>query len=291
MEKIVPQVVRDPQELSDKLAALRKAGKTIGLVPTMGALHEGHLSLVLKSKSACDVTVVSVFVNPTQFAPCEDYERYPRVLDEDLALLDMIDGVDFVFAPTHGDMYPKDFDTAVHIGGVTQRLEGEFRPTHFDGVAVVVLKLFNITQPDMAFFGQKDFQQACAIRKMVRDLNLRVEIEVCPIIREKGGLALSSRNKYLTPRQRNDALVLHDALEKAKFLVHSGMRDAAAIKEEMRHIIEKAPDAKIDYISIVEPETLHELTRVSGNVVALVAVKFGATRLIDNIVIEPKPRT
>lgn len=288
MEKIVPEVIRDPKELADRLAAIRRTGKRVGLVPTMGALHYGHLSLVLASKSACDVTVVSVFVNPTQFAPGEDYEKYPRTLDADLAMLDQIDGVDFVFAPAPDAVYPRGFDASVHIGGVTKRLEGEFRPTHFDGVALVVLKLFNITGADKAFFGQKDYQQAAVIKKMVRDLNLPIEIEVCPIVREKDGLAMSSRNQYLSEEERKNALVLYEALGQAEFRIHSGQRETAAIRDEIRRMIEKVPGTKIDYVSIAEPDSLEELARVAGNVVVLLAVRFGSTRLIDNMIIQPR---
>ena len=288
MEKIVPEVIHDPQELAERLAAIRRSGKSVGLVPTMGALHYGHLSLALASKSACDVTVVSVFVNPTQFAPGEDYEKYPRTLDADLAMLDQIDGVDFVFAPAPDAIYPRGFDASVHVGGVTRRLEGEFRPTHFDGVALVVLKLFNITGADRAFFGQKDYQQSVVIRKMVRDLNLPIEIEVCPIVREKDGLAMSSRNQYLSEEERKNALVLYESLGQAEFRIHSGERDAEAIRAEIRQMIEKVPGTKIDYVALVDPDSLEELARVAGNVAVLLAVRFGATRLIDNMIIKPK---
>ena len=248
MDVIVPEVINDPAILAEKLAAVRKSGKTVGLVPTMGALHLGHLSLVLASKGACDVTVVSIFVNPTQFAPNEDYAEYPRTLDADLEMLEMIKGVDFVFAPSPEAMYPRGFDANVHIGGVTKRLEGAFRPIHFDGVATVVLKLFHITGADRAYFGQKDFQQAAVIKKMVRDLNVPIDIEVCPIVREKDGLAMSSRNRYLSPEERKNALVLYEALGQAEFRIHSGERDAEAIRTELRKMIEAVPDATVDYV-------------------------------------------
>ncbi len=285
MAKITPEVVNDPRVLSERLTALRRQGKTIGLVPTMGALHEGHLSLARQSKETCDVTAVSIFVNPTQFAPGEDYEKYPRVLDADLARLDSIGGVDFVLAPSPADMYPEGFDAHVHIGGVTRRLEGEFRPTHFDGVALVVLKLFHISGADTAFFGQKDYQQAVVIKKMVRDLNLPIEIRVCPIVREADGLAMSSRNKYLSARERQEAPVLKKSLDLAEKMIAEGNTDPARIKSRMRALIESVPSAQIDYISIADPVTLEELQSVSGRAVILLAVKIGATRLIDNILV------
>ena len=282
---VTPEVIGEPDILSQRLAALRRQGKTVGLVPTMGALHEGHLSLVRRSRQMCDVTAVSIFVNPTQFAPGEDYEKYPRVLEADLEALASAGGADFVLAPSPAAMYPEGFDAHVHIGGVTKRLEGEFRPTHFDGVAVVVLKLFNMSGADVAFFGQKDYQQAAVIKKMVRDLNLPVKIEVCPIVREPDGLAMSSRNKYLSAEERAQAPVLKKALDLAKEQIGAGNRDTADLKHRMRRLISAVPTAAIDYISIADPATLDELDTVSGPAVILLAVKIGATRLIDNIVI------
>ncbi|MBQ3388686.1 MAG: pantoate--beta-alanine ligase [Thermoguttaceae bacterium] len=282
---VTPEVIGEPNILSQRLAALRRQGKTIGLVPTMGALHEGHLSLVRRSRQMCDVTAVSIFVNPTQFAPGEDYEKYPRVLEADLEALASAGGADFVLAPSPAAMYPEGFDAHVHIGGVTKRLEGECRPTHFDGVAVVVLKLFNMSGADVAFFGQKDYQQAAVIQKMVRDLNLQVKIEVCPIVREADGLAMSSRNKYLSAEERAQAPVLKKALDLAKEQIEAGNRDTADLKHQMRRLISAVPSAAIDYISIADPATLEELDSVGGPAVILLAVKIGATRLIDNIVI------
>jgi len=288
MEKIKPEVITDPNELARRTAQWKKEGKQIGLVPTMGALHCGHLSLVLASKSDNDVTVVSVFVNPTQFAPNEDYDKYPRTLEADLAMLDSIDGVDVVYAPSPEAMYPRGFDAAVHIGGVTSRWEGEFRPTHFDGVATVVLKLFMLSKADRAYFGQKDFQQAAMIRKMTDDLNVQIEIVSCPIIREQDGLAMSSRNRYLSPERRKDALVLYESLGQAEFRIHSGERDAEAIRREIEGMITKIPDTKIDYIAIVDPVTLKPMSRIAGNTAILLAVRFGDVRLIDNMLIQPK---
>ena len=269
------------QEIASKL---RREGKRIGLVPTMGALHLGHMSLAVAAKEECDVVVVSDFVNPTQFAPGEDYDKYPRTLDADVTLLQQIE-VDYVFAPSPAEMYPAGYDVKVHVGGVTELLEGAFRPTHFDGVATVVLKLFNTTQADVAYFGQKDYQQTLVVRKMVRDLNLPIEIVVCPIIRERDGLALSSRNQYLSSTERQEALVLNRALEKAEELIRAGEREALVVTDAMRAIIATAPSAKIDYAYIGDPESLAELSRLAGDVVVLLAVRVGATRLIDNRVI------
>lgn len=288
MSKIKPEIITDPNELVLRTSALRREGKRIGLVPTMGALHYGHLSLVLASKSDNDATVVSIFVNPTQFAPNEDYDKYPRTLEADLEQLDLIDGVDMVFAPSPEAMYPRSFDANVHIGGVTKTLEGEFRPTHFDGVATVVLKLFHLTGADSAYFGQKDFQQVAVIRKMAADLNVPIEIVSCPIVREQDGLALSSRNQYLAPQQRKDATVLYESLAQAEFRIHSGERDVETIRNEIRAMIEKIPETKIDYIAAVDPETLLPMSRVAGNIAILLAVRFGPTRLIDNMVILPQ---
>lgn len=290
MDFKLPEVIRDPAELQRRLKELKNDGKTIGLVPTMGALHYGHLSLAIASKNDCDVTVVSVFVNPIQFAPNEDYDKYPRTLDADLELLGHV-GVDFVFAPEAGQMYPRGFSSGVHVGGpLTEVLEGKFRPTHFDGVATVVLKLFNVSMADVAYFGQKDFQQLSVVKHMVRDLNIPITIIGCPIVRERDGLAMSSRNKYLDEKQRKDALVLYESLAQAEHLIHTGERSADLIKAEIRALIESVPDTTIDYVCIADPETLREMETVAGNVVVLLAVRFGQTRLIDNMVIEPAPR-
>lgn len=286
-EELKPVLITDPEEMRRRLNELRKEGKTVGLVPTMGALHYGHLSLAIAAKNETDVSVVSIFVNPTQFAPGEDFDKYPRTLDADLELLSQI-GTDFVFAPSASAMYPAGFDASVHVGGVAKILEGECRPTHFDGVATVVLKLFNIVGPNIAYFGQKDFQQVAVVKKMVADLNVPVEIDMRPIIREKSGLAMSSRNEYLSAEERGQALVLSKALDKAEELIRSGVRDVAALYDEMKRVIETAPSAKIDYIYVADPDTLFEMERVAGNVVILLAVRVGATRLIDNRIVEPK---
>ena len=286
-EELKPYLVTDPEEMRRRANEARKQGKRVGLVPTMGALHLGHLSLAIAAKNECDVVIVSDFVNPTQFAPGEDFEKYPRTLDADLDLLSKIE-TDYVFAPTPAAMYPRGFEANVHVGGVSKILEGAFRPTHFDGVCTVVLKLFNITGADVAYFGQKDYQQVAVIRKMVADLNLPIQIDMRPIIREKDGLAMSSRNQYLSDDERKQALVLSKALDRAKELMDSGEREVAVIYEEMRKVIATAPSAKIDYLHIGDAATLQEMERVAGDVVVLEAVRIGATRLIDNYLRELK---
>lgn len=260
-------------------------GKRIGLVPTMGALHEGHLSLVRAAKEQCDEVVVSIFVNPTQFGPNEDFHRYPRPLENDLSLLETV-GSPEVFVPCVEEMYPSGFDVSVRVGGVAEVLEGRSRPTHFSGVATVVLKLFLASAADAAFFGQKDFQQVAVIQKMVNDLNVPIDIVVCPIIREPDGLAMSSRNGYLSESQRKQATVLYRSLEAAKrMIVTEEIRDAT-VKKAMQEIIATATDAEIDYIALADPRTLRELDTVDRDeIVVLLAVRFGTTRLIDNILI------
>ena len=264
----------------------RDAGKQVGFVPTMGALHEGHLSLVRAANERCEVTLVSIFVNPAQFGPNEDFTKYPRLLEQDLELLKTA-GSPEVFVPSVTEMYPDGFAANVHIGGVTELWEGRSRPAHFDGVATVVLKLFLASGATHAFFGQKDFQQVRVVEKMVADLNVPVEIVACPIVREVDGLALSSRNRYLTPSQRKQALVLSRSLNRAATLIlHENVRDAAKIRHELAKIIGTAPEATIDYIAVADPKTLREPDRIdpiqTPEVVVLLAVKIGGTRLIDN---------
>jgi pantoate--beta-alanine ligase len=251
----------------------------------MGALHEGHLSLVQAANQCCEATLVSIFVNPAQFGVHEDFHQYPRPLENDLRLLQTA-GSPEVFVPEITEMYPAGFDASVHIGGVTQPFEGVFRPTHFDGVTTVVLKLFLASEADLAFFGQKDFQQVCVIRKMVMDLNIPVEIVVCPTVREPDGLAMSSRNRYLTETQRSQTVVLSQSLTLAeKMIIDEKIRDVETIRQKIRSKIETAPDIKIDYIAIAHPKTLYELTTIDSEVVILIAAKIGTTRLIDNILI------
>lgn len=277
-------LIHDPEILRNQISVLKKEGKRVGLVPTMGALHDGHLNLVQRSVSECDITIVSIFVNPTQFAPNEDFEKYPRTLDQDCKLLEQL-GVVTVFAPTVADMYPKEFDTYVEVGGVTGRLEGESRPTHFRGVATVVLKLFMISGADIAYFGQKDFQQCAVIKKMVTDLNLPIEIAICPTVREPDGLAMSSRNKYLSPMQRQEALVLSQGLELAKNMYRTGQNDANIVRQKVSEHIRTVESAKIDYVAIIDPETFVEREKIVPNTAVLLAVRIGETRLIDNTVL------
>jgi pantoate--beta-alanine ligase len=280
-----PQVVTTVSELREVLLGVRRERKTVGLVPTMGALHEGHLSLVRASRAECGYTVVSIFVNPSQFGPQEDLARYPRPLDNDLELLAGI--ADLVFAPPDEEVYPGGYATWVDVGAVAQPLEGACRPGHFRGVATVVLKLFNMVAPDVAYFGQKDFQQALVIRRMAADLNVPLAIRVCPIVREADGLAMSSRNRYLDPNERRQAAVLFASLEVAAEMVAGGERDAGRIAERMRRTILAAGPAQIDYVALADPQTLEPVHTLRGPTVAALAVKIGATRLIDNLVLEP----
>ena len=265
---------------------MRRAGKRIGFVPTMGALHEGHLSLVRAARAECDYTVVSIYVNPSQFGPSEDLAKYPRTLPADLELLAGC-GTDLVFAPGNEEMYPSGHAARVEVGPVAQPLEGVCRPGHFRGVATVVLKLLNMVQPEAAYFGQKDFQQALVIRRMVADLDVPVAIRVCPIVREPDGLAMSSRNRYLSAAARQRALVLWKSLQLAGELVAQGQCNAGVIAARMRELIETAADARIDYVALVDPETLAPVEMIAGRTLAALAVKIENTRLIDNCLLEP----
>jgi len=285
MTERCPKLVATVGELRESLAPLRRAGKTIGLVPTMGALHEGHLSLVRAARAECDVTVVSIYVNPSQFAPGEDLAKYPRTLQADVEALAGC-GVDFVLAPADAEVYRPAHATWVEVGAVAEPLEGRCRPGHFRGVATIVLKLLHVAQPDVAYFGQKDFQQALVIRQMVVDLNVPVEIRVCPIVREPDGLALSSRNVYLSPAARQRALVLWQSLQLAGELVARGERSTAVIARRMREVILSAGDARIDYIALVDPETLQPVDTVAVPTLAALAVTIENTRLLDNRVLE-----
>lgn len=265
---------------------VRTRSKSVGLVPTMGALHGGHLSLVQQAKQQCDVVIVSVFVNPTQFGPGEDFKRYPRNLDKDLNLL-TARNIDAVFAPPPGGMYPEGFQTFVEPGPLAKVLEGASRPTHFRGVATVITKLFNIVQPDMAYFGQKDFQQVVVIRRLVEDLNLNVRLVICPIVRDNDGLAISSRNAYLKPAQRKAALALSRSLRKAEEMVFAGVYETEEILKQMRHVLRAEPRIKLDYVAIVHPVQLKPVSRVKAGVVALVAAQVDSVRLIDNTILGP----
>jgi pantoate--beta-alanine ligase len=257
-----------------------------GLVPTMGFLHEGHLSLVRASRERDDHAIVSIFVNPTQFGPNEDFDRYPRDMERDLALL-RDERVDAVFAPPVEEMYPADDATFVEVAGITEVLEGAHRPGHLRGVTTVVTKLLNIVQPQRAYFGQKDAQQLLVVRRLVRDLRLDVEIIGLPIVREPDGLAMSSRNAYLAPEGRKAALALSKALHRAESIFTGGERDAGRLREEMRRLIAAEPLARIDYVSIADAETLAEIERIECPALASLAVHIGGVRLIDNVTLEP----
>ena len=262
-----------------------KLKEPVALVPTMGYLHEGHLSLVRTARAECASVVVSIFVNPTQFNPCEDFKSYPRDPERDLSLLKR-EAVDIVFSPSPEEMYPEGFNGWVEVSGITERLEGESRPTHFRGVTTVVAKLFNIIKPYKAYFGQKDAQQAIVINKMVKDLNMDVEITTLPTIREDDGLAMSSRNSYLNPKERQAATILYKSLKKAEELYACGEKSADKLCSTMREMIKSEPLAEIDYISIASNETLVELNEVIPPALVSLAVKIGKTRLIDNILLQ-----
>ena len=276
------RIVRSPKKMQKICRELRERGKTIGLVPTMGCLHEGHLSLVRIAKKRSDVLVVSIFVNPTQFGPREDFKSYPRDFRRDRLLLEE-EGCDVVFAPRMQDMYPEGYLTYVTVEEITSKLEGKTRPTHFRGVTTIVAKLFNIVQPDIAVFGQKDAQQAVVLKKMVDDLNYGTKMVIAPTVREKDGLALSSRNKYLSREERKQATVLYQSLREAKRLISSGERSASRIVSRMRNLIRKQPSADLDHIAITDARTLEVLNSLKGKVLISLAVRFGKARLIDNI--------
>jgi pantoate--beta-alanine ligase len=269
------------------IAGLRKLRlklpEPVGFVPTMGYLHQGHLALVRQARAENPSVVVSIFVNPTQFGPQEDFARYPRNPERDLALLEK-ERVDLVFMPTAEEMYPPKFNSWVEVGGITEKLEGASRPGHFRGVATVVAKLFNIVQPDKAYFGQKDAQQLIIIKKMASDLDMNLEVIAVPTVRESDGLAMSSRNTYLNPEERKQAVVLYQALKLAQKLNTEGEKDAESIRQQMTALIQKQPLAKIDYISIADAETLDELDKIKPPALVSLAVKIGKTRLIDNVV-------
>jgi len=275
------EVIESIKKMQARADELRREGK-LGFVPTMGYLHEGHLSLIRAARKECKYVVVSIFVNPTQFGPSEDYQRYPRDLERDRRLCEK-EGVDIIFAPTPEEMYPPGYCTYVEVAGLSDVLCGASRPGHFKGVATVVTKLFNIVKPHVAYFGQKDAQQALIIRRMVEDLNFDIDIRVLPIVREKDGLAMSSRNTYLSQEERRAARVLYKALMHAKSLLDSGVRDAGRLRQEMLNIIEAEPLAKVDYVEIVDYSNLKPLKEIEGEVLIAVAVWIGNTRLIDNI--------
>ena len=278
------QVITSIEDIKQRIKTLKEDQLSIGFVPTMGALHEGHLSLVRQARKENDKVVVSIFVNPLQFGKNEDFGQYPRTFDNDCELLSKED-VDIVFNPKAPEMYPNGFCTSVALEHLEDKLCGKSRPGHFRGVATIVLKLFNLINPDIAYFGQKDFQQTVVIKRVVADLNLDVNIKVLPTVRDKEGLALSSRNGYLSETEKKDALCLYKALIRAQTMANAGAKNAKEVTAEMEKIINNCKSTKIDYISIVNPETLEAVSEVrSGNVAAL-TVRVGKTRLIDNIIL------
>ncbi len=280
------RTVRDVAALREALAPERRAGRTIGLVPTMGSFHEGHLSLMRRARRDCDVVVVSLFVNPTQFAPSEDFATYPRDERHD-AELAVAEGVDLLFVPALGDVYPDGFATTVTVGGLSDVLDGDPRrrgPGHFAGVATIVTKLLNMVGPDVAYFGQKDAQQALVIRKLVRDLDIPVRIDVCPTVRDPDGLALSSRNAYLSSVERERALALSRALRAAESAVALGERDAAAVLRAARAELDRA-GVEPDYLELRSMTDLAPVERVNGSTLLAVAARIGAARLIDNVIL------
>ncbi len=271
--------------LDELRSARRLLDEPVGFVPTMGYLHEGHISLARRARAECRSVVVSIFVNPTQFGPSEDLAKYPRDLERDLRLLEPV-GVDLVWTPTPEAMYPPGFQTWVEVEGLTRPLEGAARPGHFRGVTTVVAKLFNAVQPQVAYFGQKDAQQAAVIRRMTRDLDFPVEVVVCPTVREADGLAMSSRNAYLSAEERRAATVLFRALSAAKEAFEQGERDADRLRQIMTETVNAEPLAKLQYVSCADYDTLEELENVSGKSLLSMAVFIGKTRLIDNFVLE-----
>lgn len=275
------EVVSTVAELRARVSGWKRAGESVGLVPTMGALHAGHMSLATSSRRECDKTVLTIFVNPTQFAPHEDLTRYPRPLERDLDLCQR-EGVDLVFTPAVEEVYPPGDSTFVEVTGITKNWEGELRPSHFRGVATVVCKLFLMALPDRAYFGQKDFQQQAIIRRMTRDLHLPLEIVTCPIVRDADGLALSSRNVYLSPEDRQAGLCLPRSLKHVEDLWQSGERDPARLTRELRSVLAAEPRMSLNYGVLVDPMTLEEATKPRNELVALVAGRVGQTRLLDN---------
>lgn len=277
-------VIKTVEEMSMYCHKAKLQGHTVGFIPTMGALHEGHMSLIRQARVETSRVIVSIFVNPLQFTIGEDYNRYPRNLTGDIRLVAMAGG-DVVFAPSVGELYPKGFITRIDQDGLPEQLCGEFRPGHFRGVMTIVAKLFHIVQPDITYFGQKDYQQAVIVHRMAADLNFPLKVKVMPIVREPDGLAMSSRNSFLGPKQRKDAACLYRSLRLAERLVRDGERSTAKIIGHMRKEIRRVKGARIDYINIVAPETLTDVKEVCGKVVAAIAVRIGKTRLIDNAII------
>lgn len=281
------RITRSAAETRTAVRGLRAGSRSIGLVPTMGALHAGHLSLVRAARKQCGATVVSIFVNPTQFGPKEDFAKYPRTWDADCALLER-ESVEVIFAPDASEMYPAGASTFVEVEGVSDRLDGVSRPGHFRGVATVVAKLFHIVAPDKAFFGQKDAAQVAVLRRMIRDLNFDLELVLCPTVREADGLALSSRNRYLSSEERQQALVLSKVLKRIEERVEQGVTDSAPLIREALTILAKETGVRMDYCSIVDPDTLEDVADVGRGALAALAGWVGSTRLIDNVLIRPR---
>jgi pantoate--beta-alanine ligase len=281
------ELIKTIQAVRDAVKTARSKGKKIGFVPTMGALHIGHISLIKEAVKKCDFVVVSIFVNPTQFSPNEDLEKYPRPLDADLDIC-RSHGADLVFVPDNKEMYPAEQITWVNVEKLTENLCGRSRQSHFRGVLTVCNKLFNIILPDIAFFGQKDAQQTIVIKRMVSDLNMPLEIEVCPTIREADGLAISSRNQYLDARQRQDAVFIYKSLQKAKELIEQGKTDSKEIIAQMQKILNQPGSIEVEYAAVVDGCNLEEIEKIQDKTLIAIAAKIGKTRLIDNIIIDTK---
>jgi pantoate--beta-alanine ligase len=285
---MTPDVITSIPRVRDRVAEARRSdGRTrVGLVPTMGALHAGHTRLIEAARAECDLVIVSIFVNPLQFDRPEDLEKYPRALQPDVDLCSAL-GVDVVFAPSVAEMYPEPPDCAIDVGRVAEHLCGKFRPGHFRGVATVVMKLFQIAQPDRAYFGEKDAQQLAVIRRMVADFNVPIEIVAVPTVREPDGLALSSRNQRLQPGERRAAIVLYEALKVARTQVAEGVRDAACVRQAATQVVEREPAVRLEYLEVVDPREMQPVERIDGPVIAAGAIWVGATRLIDNVICVP----
>ena len=279
------EVAKTIEEIRNMIKAARSEDRKIGLVPTMGALHVGHISLIEAAVKACDYVAVSIFVNPTQFCPGEDFEKYPRPMEADLEICRKA-GVDVVFAPAPREMYPAENLAWVDVEKLTEPLCGRSRPGHFRGVTTVCAKLFNIVAPDAAYFGQKDGQQAIVIRRMAADLNMPLEIVICPTVREPNGLAISSRNQYLSAQQKKDAATIYKSLQECRRMIEAGRTETRQIIAEMLKILQQVPSIEIEYVSIVDAETLESIAKIAGKVLAAVAVKIGPARLIDNILVD-----
>ena len=279
------EVITKINEMRIRVLSVKDSKKSIGFVPTMGALHDGHISLMRSARKENDELIVSIYLNPTQFDNNDDFDKYPRQLDKDIEIIRK-ENADVVFAPSNEEMYPNGFCTNVRQNRLTEALCGRVRLGHFNGVTTIVTKLFNIIKPDRAYFGQKDYQQSAVIKRLVADLNMNIDIKVCPTVREEDGLALSSRNKRLNLEERQSALCLYDSLLKARAMFDSNIRDTKNIIKEMTSVIKKTKHTKIDYISIVNERTLEELSLIDGKALAAVAVWIGNTRLIDNIILE-----